>query len=153
MTDDSRYLRYERFVAVFERSPEEALSLAFQMNKDKGFWFNDDAGVHIFIWVSYHGMRSSQRFGSYKRVRKLDLVDRKFEITLNDYYPSITFLDVVHDERKYTTVPVENATYDFNSIVLSKARVSNFNEAGPFVHEKREQWPLTEKEKGEKYVF
>lgn len=153
MTNGPTYLRYERFTPVFERSPEEALSLAFEINRDKGFWFNDERGAFIWTFVSYYGMRSSARYGRFKRVRKSDLIGRKFEITLNDYYPSITFLDVVHDERKYKPVPIENATYDFNSIVLSKARVSNFNDVRPFLHGKRERWPMHESEKDETYVF
>lgn len=90
----------ERMSVIFERSPEEALEETFKRYAERCPWTKGSA----FIYTSAMGI-DGVRYGSFKTVRKSDLMYRKFNIEFCDDAVSLFFTDVFHHPRLYRRIP------------------------------------------------
>lgn len=90
----------ERMSVIFERSPEEALEETFRRYAKRCPWENGTA----FMCTSAMGI-DGVRYGSFKAVRKSDLVYRKFNIEFLDGAVSLFYTDVFHHPRLYRSIP------------------------------------------------
>jgi hypothetical protein len=53
----------------------------------------------ILIWTSCMGVDGKTRYGSYKDIKKKDLIGRDFVLEHRDYAVGLFFTDVVHNPR------------------------------------------------------
>ena len=70
----------------------EMLEAKFQRNAKA---FTD----HILIWGSCMGIDGKTRYGSYKTLRRKDLIGRGYILEHHDYDVGIFFTDVIHNPR------------------------------------------------------
>lgn len=97
-------MRRETLGEIFQRSPEEALEEAFRRSKEDHPYRNGE----IFVWQSQLGLDRKVRYGSYKHLRRQQLVGREYKIEFLDYAIGIFWLDVLHDPRTYKNVPISS---------------------------------------------
>jgi hypothetical protein len=95
--------RPETICELFARSPELALERAFKEHEQRAPY--SGVGVaHLF-----NHLQGLQEFftgyGSFKFISKRELQGRVYRIGLSDYYPSIHWLDVLHNSQTYKRVP------------------------------------------------
>lgn len=88
---------------MFDRDPAEALARAFEEHVHRAPYLGDTAHLYQFK-QGLHDV--SVAYGSYQFVRRAELEHRVFRIELADHYPSIRWLDVLHNCRTYKNVPV-----------------------------------------------
>lgn len=118
------YKHYDMYVELYERDREAALQLAFDQTSRRPYM-----NAATFIWASAYGRRLPlMRYGMCQIVKREELVGRRFEITLTSYLPSILWLDVVHNEKTHRLVPLTEAEYNFDELVLSNATISHFGQ-------------------------
>lgn len=90
----------ERMSVIFERSPEEALEETFRRYAERCPWDKDST----FMYTCEMGL-DGVRYGSFKTVRKSNLVYRKFNIEFWDGAVSLFYTDVFHHPRLHRSIP------------------------------------------------
>ena len=80
---------------IWRESPEEALEEAYRRNNKRHHPFYQDV---IPLWVSFTSANGTG-YGSYRHVRKEELVDREYDIEFWDGMVSIRFTDVIFNPR------------------------------------------------------
>lgn len=87
---------------IYRRSPEEALEEAFRREEERLPWSHKNT---VFVWQSLQGLDGKTRYGSYRHVSRHQLVGREYKIEFWDGMVSIFWTDVLHDPRRYKSIP------------------------------------------------
>lgn len=96
-----RETRYETFL----RSPEEAVQRAFDDYSERLPYTHPNRDA-AFLWQGCLGVDGKTRYGSYRVVTRAMLDTRTHRIEFADGQASIFWLDVRHDPKTRTYVPV-----------------------------------------------
>lgn len=90
---------------VYRQNPKLALAQFMDYESQR---YPYTRGAAASVWASMYGL-DGKTYGSYKLLNARDLAGRSYEINFYDSRPGILWLDVVHDPRTYTTIPLDEA--------------------------------------------